>query len=87
MFLKNRNLFIVIDFSKNQDGEDLISAAALALDFVDHLETSAPREVIGDDDAVSGFDALLKKLETLRADISSLQRGVVGVFAAQLLTF
>ncbi|MGY5864421.1 MAG: hypothetical protein RTV41_07435 [Candidatus Thorarchaeota archaeon] len=70
-----------------EDGEDLISAAAMALDFVEHLETSAPREVIGDEDAVTGFDALLKKLETLRADISSLQRGVVGVFAAQLLTF
>jgi cell division protein FtsB len=70
-----------------EDGEDLISAAALALDFVDHLETSAPREKAGDEDAVAGFDALLRKLETLRADISSLQRGVVGVFAAQLLTF
>ena len=70
-----------------ENGEDLISAAALALDFVDHLETSAPRELTGDEDAVAGFDALLKKLETLRADISSLQRGVVGVFAAQLLTF
>jgi len=70
-----------------EDGEDLISAAALALDFVEHLETSAPRELSGDEDAVAGFDALLKKLETLRADISSLQRGVVGVFAAQLLTF
>ncbi|MFW9869916.1 MAG: hypothetical protein ACFFEL_09840 [Candidatus Thorarchaeota archaeon] len=70
-----------------EDGEDLISAAALALDFVEHLETSAPREVSGDEDAVAGFDALLRKLETLRADISSLQRGVVGVFAAQLLTF
>jgi len=70
-----------------EDGEDLISAAALALDFVEHLETTAPRELTGDEDAVAGFDALLKKLETLRADISSLQRGVVGVFAAQLLTF
>ncbi len=70
-----------------EDGEDLISAAALALDFVEHLETSAPREVTGEEDAVAGFDALLRKLETLRADISSLQRGVVGVFAAQLLTF
>ncbi|MHA2058216.1 MAG: hypothetical protein ACW979_11355 [Candidatus Thorarchaeota archaeon] len=28
-----------------EDGEDLISAAALALDFVEHLETSAPREI------------------------------------------
>ena len=65
-----------------EDGEDLISAAALALDFVDHLETSAPREITGDEDAVAGFDALLRKLETLRSDISSLQRGVVGVFAA-----
>ncbi len=70
-----------------EDGEDLISAAALALDFVEHLETSAPREPTGDEDAVAGFDALLRKLETLRSDISSLQRGVVGVFAAQLLTF
>jgi myosin heavy subunit len=70
-----------------QNGEDLISAAALALDFVEHLETSAPREPTGDEDAVAGFDALLRKLETLRADISSLQRGVVGVFAAQLLAF
>ncbi len=70
-----------------EDGEDLISAAALALDFVEHLETSAPKELTGDEDAVAGFDALLKKLETLRADISSLQRGVVGVFAAQLLMF
>ena len=70
-----------------ESGEDLISAAALALDFVENLETSAPREATGDEDAVAGFDALLRKLETLRADISSLQRGVVGVFAAQLLTF
>jgi myosin heavy subunit len=70
-----------------EDGEDLISAAAFALDFVENLETSAPREVTGEEDAVSGFDALLRKLETLRADISSLQRGVVGVFAAQLLSF
>ena len=70
-----------------EDGEDLISAAAFALDFVENLETSAPREAAGDQDAVTGFDALLRKLETLRADISSLQRGVVGVFAAQLLSF
>ena len=33
-----------------EDGEDLISAAAMALDFVEHLETSAPREVPGDED-------------------------------------
>ncbi|MBN2230968.1 MAG: hypothetical protein JW779_15390 [Candidatus Thorarchaeota archaeon] len=70
-----------------EDGEDLINAAALALDFVESLETTAPVERPEGADAVSGFDALLMKLERLRADISSLQRGVVGVFAAQLLTF
>jgi len=70
-----------------EDGEDLISAAALALDFVENLETSAPVEREGGKDAVAGFDALLMKLERLRSDISQLQRGVVGVFAAQLLTF
>jgi chromosome segregation ATPase len=70
-----------------KDGEDLINAAALALDFVENLETSAPTERKGGEDAVAGFDALLMKLETLRSDISQLQRGVVGVFAAQLLTF
>jgi myosin heavy subunit len=70
-----------------EDGEDLINAAALALDFVENLETSAPVERKEGDDAVAGFDALLIKLETLRSDISQLQRGVVGVFAAQLLTF
>ncbi len=70
-----------------EDGEDLITAAALAMDFVDNLETTAPVERPVGDDAVAGFDALLRKLETLRSDISTLQRGVVGVFAAQLLTF
>ncbi|MFW9961231.1 MAG: hypothetical protein ACFFDV_09440 [Candidatus Thorarchaeota archaeon] len=70
-----------------EDGEDLISAAALALDFVENLETTAPVEREGGKDAVAGFDALLMKLERLRSDISQLQRGVVGVFAAQLLTF
>jgi hypothetical protein len=70
-----------------ENGEDLITAAALALDFVENLENTAPVERHGGDDAVAGFDALLMKLETLRADISQLQRGVVGVFAAQLLTF
>jgi len=70
-----------------EDGQDLISAAALALDFVENLETSAPVEREGGKDAVAGFDALLMKLERLRSDISQLQRGVVGVFAAQLLTF
>lgn len=70
-----------------EDSEDLVSAAAMALDFVDTLETTQPVERPEQDDAVAGFDALLRKLETLRSDISSLQRGVVGVFAAQLLTF
>jgi myosin heavy subunit len=69
------------------DGEDLITAAALALDFVENLETTAPVERGEGKDAVAGFDALLLKLERLRSDISQLQRGVVGVFAAQLLTF
>ncbi|TFG31369.1 hypothetical protein EU527_12710 [Candidatus Thorarchaeota archaeon] len=70
-----------------EDENDLVTAAALAMEFVDGLETTAPVERPESDDAVAGFDALLRKLETLRADISSLQRGVVGVFAAQLLTF
>jgi myosin heavy subunit len=69
------------------DGEDLVSAAAMAMEFVDGLETTAPVDRPEGQDAVAGFDALLRKLETLRSDISSLQRGVVGVFAAQLLTF
>lgn len=70
-----------------EDGEDLITAAALAMEFVDSLETTAPVDRPESDTAVAGFDALLRKLETLRSDISTLQRGVVGVFAAQLLTF
>ncbi len=68
--------------------EDLISAAASALEFVESLEGPSEVEPFPESgEAVSGFDALLAKLEQLRADISSLQRGVVGVFAAQLLTF
>ncbi len=70
-----------------EDGEDLITAAALAMEFVDSLETTAPVDRPQGDHAVAGFDGLLRKLETLRSDISTLQRGVVGVFAAQLLTF
>ncbi len=70
-----------------EDSEDLVTAAAMALEFVDTLETTGPVERPEQDDAVAGFDALLLKLETLRSDISSLQRGVVGVFAAQLLAF
>lgn len=70
------------------DSGELTSAAALALEFVESMESSeAPTTEIEDGDAVEGFDALLKKLEALRSDISSLQRGVVGVFAAQLLSF
>jgi len=70
-----------------EDGEDLITAAALAMEFVEGLETTAPVDRPESGEAVAGFDALLRKLETLRSDISTLQRGVVGVFAAQLLTF
>jgi len=68
--------------------DDLLSAAAVALEFVEGMEIpEAGESPLESKEAVAGFDALLKKLETLRADISSLQRGVVGVFAAQLLTF
>ncbi|MHA1863462.1 MAG: hypothetical protein ACTSWA_06815 [Candidatus Thorarchaeota archaeon] len=70
-----------------EDGEDLVTAAALAMEFVDGLETTAPVDRPESGEAVAGFDGLLRKLETLRSDISTLQRGVVGVFAAQLLTF
>jgi len=71
-----------------ETSEDLIRAAATALEFVEGLESSPPSpSFIEDGEAVAGFDALLLKLEQLRADITSLQRGVVGVFAAQLLTF
>jgi chromosome segregation ATPase len=71
-----------------ESGEDLLSAATSALDFVEKLEGSAPKaEAVAPKDAVAGFDALLRKLETLRSDIAALQRGVVSVFAAQLLTF
>jgi hypothetical protein len=68
--------------------DDLLSAAAVALEFVEGMEIPEGRESSLDaGEAVAGFDALLRKLENLRSDISSLQRGVVGVFAAQLLTF
>jgi len=71
-----------------ETGEDLLSAAATALEFVEGLESPPPRPgFMQDGEAVAGFDALLLKLELLRGDITSLQRGVVGVFAAQLLTF
>jgi len=72
-----------------ETGEDLLSAAATALEFVEGMTPPEPRAEAAavDKEAVAGFDALLRKLETLRSDISSLQRGVVGVFAAQLLTF
>ncbi|MFW9850574.1 MAG: hypothetical protein ACFFF4_15690, partial [Candidatus Thorarchaeota archaeon] len=70
-------------------GDDLVSAAASALEFVDALDSS---EVKGDRIAegastVASFDNLLKKLEAMRSDIAALQRAVVGIFAAQLLTF
>ncbi|MEM4735133.1 MAG: hypothetical protein QXS20_05385 [Candidatus Thorarchaeota archaeon] len=69
--------------------DDIVSAAASALEFVEKLEPPGreAEAAMAERDAVSGFDALLKKLETLRSDISSLQRGVVSVFAAQLLAF
>lgn len=71
-----------------ESSDDLLSAAATALEFVEGLEApEATVSPLDEKDAVAGFDALLRKLETLRSDISSLQRGVVGVFAAQLLTF
>ncbi|NHJ14326.1 MAG: hypothetical protein EAX95_11655 [Candidatus Thorarchaeota archaeon] len=71
-----------------ESSDDLLSAAAMALEFVEGLEAPEARvSPLEEKDAVAGFDALLRKLETLRSDISSLQRGVVGVFAAQLLTF
>jgi len=68
--------------------EDLISAAASALEFVEGLDVEESRaEAVADEDAMAGFDGLLRRLEALRSEIASLQRGVVGVFAAQLLTF
>ena len=71
-----------------ESGEDLLSAAALALEFVEGLETPESRaDTAADEGAVAGFDALLHKLETLRGDISSLQRGVVGVFAADVYLY
>ena len=71
-----------------ETSEDILSAAATALEFVEGLESPPPSPgFMEDGEAVAGFDALLLKLEQLRADITSLQRGVVGVFAAQLLTF
>lgn len=71
-----------------ETSEDMVSAAVTALEFVDGLAVPEHRtDALSDETAVAGFDALLKKLETLRSDISALQRGVVGVFAAQLLAF
>ncbi|MHA1770487.1 MAG: hypothetical protein ACTSYL_12250 [Candidatus Thorarchaeota archaeon] len=68
--------------------EDLITAAASALEFVEGLDMSESKdEEASSDDAMAGFDGLLRRLEALRSEIASLQRGVVGVFAAQLLTF
>ncbi|MBN2229667.1 MAG: hypothetical protein JW779_08720 [Candidatus Thorarchaeota archaeon] len=70
-------------------GDELISAAASALEFVEGLDTPESKAVrlTEGGEAAAGFDSLLKKLETMRGEIAALQRGVVGIFAAQLLTF
>ncbi len=70
-------------------GDDLITAAASALEFVEGLDTpdSKAAAVASSAGAVSGFDSLLTKLESMRSEIAALQRGVIGIFAAQLLTF
>ncbi|MHA2425024.1 MAG: hypothetical protein ACXAEF_09570 [Candidatus Thorarchaeota archaeon] len=70
-------------------GDDLVSAAADALEFVDALDGSEvkPDRVVGTAESVASFDNLLKQLEAMRSDIAALQRSVVGIFAAQLLTF
>ncbi|MFO7836452.1 MAG: winged helix-turn-helix transcriptional regulator [Candidatus Thorarchaeota archaeon] len=71
-----------------QGSSDIVSSAASALEFVDSIgDEERLSDQIDTDEAVKGYDALLNKLENLRADISSLQRGVVSVFATQLLTF
>jgi predicted nucleic acid-binding Zn-ribbon protein len=69
--------------------EDIISAAATALEFVEDLDSTQSKAAAVTDSAsaVAGFDALLRKLESMRGDIAALQRSVVGIFAAQLLTF
>ncbi|MFW9907640.1 MAG: hypothetical protein ACFFEF_03620 [Candidatus Thorarchaeota archaeon] len=72
-----------------KSGDDLISAAATALEFVEGLDSTEGRaaKITQGTEAVANFDALLKKLESMRSDITALQRTVVGIFAAQLLTF
>ncbi len=69
--------------------DDLISAAATALEFVEGLDSpeARSRSIIEEASTSEGFDALLEKLEAMRGDIAALQRGVVGIFAAQLLAF
>ena len=70
-------------------GEDLVSAAASALEFVEGLDATEAKSdrVFESADTVASFDRLLEKLEAIRSDITSLQRAVVGIFATQLLTF
>ncbi len=70
-------------------GEDLISAAASALEFVDGLDATEAKSdrAIESVTRVASFDNLLEKLESIRSDITALQRAVVGIFATQLLTF
>ncbi len=69
------------DVSASTDStEDLITAAASALEFVESLDTSESKaEEATSDDAMAGFDGLLRRLEALRSDIASLQSGVEGV--------
>ena len=70
-------------------GDDLVSAAASALEFVDGLDATEAKSdrAFESADSVASFDNLLEKLEAIRSDITSLQRAVVGIFATQLLTF
>ncbi len=69
--------------------DEMISAAASALEFVEGLDSSESKAVSISEGgaAAAGFDSLLKRLESMRGEIAALQRGVVGIFAAQLLTF
>ncbi|MFW9920465.1 MAG: hypothetical protein ACFFED_12755 [Candidatus Thorarchaeota archaeon] len=72
-----------------ESGDEMISAAASALEFVEGLDSQESKAVSLSEggEAAAGFDSLLKKLATMRGEIAALQRGVVGIFAAQLLTF
>ncbi len=72
-----------------ESGDEMISAAASALEFVEGLDSLESKAVAMTEggEAAAGFDSLLKKLAAMRGEIAALQRGVVGIFAAQLLTF